>query len=213
VRSLTAIRGQLFPSRVRKPPCQSLSGFVFQAGHASSILVTRSHLLPLVRPTLTRAAVFDIDAPRRAVPPRRRVAARSAPASSTAAASGSRSGRTLAALQAVLAKIIGRPVRRSSLPKTRKRGQDQRHHPATRAARPGRSTRRRRHPLVDAPCVVPYDGGQFANPCDRGGQEKLDVSPIKDDPRSPRSQPYVHSARLSALWLAPLRWVPVEWGC
>ena len=41
-RSLTAIRGQPFPLHVRKPPSQSLTGFVFQAGHASSILVTRS---------------------------------------------------------------------------------------------------------------------------------------------------------------------------
>jgi hypothetical protein len=31
-----------FPLHVRKPPSQRLFGFVFQAGHASSILVTRS---------------------------------------------------------------------------------------------------------------------------------------------------------------------------
>jgi hypothetical protein len=31
-----------FPLQTRKPPSQSLAGFVFQAGHASSILVTRS---------------------------------------------------------------------------------------------------------------------------------------------------------------------------
>ena len=41
-RSLTAIRGQPFPFHVKKPPSQRLTGFVFQAGHASSILVTRS---------------------------------------------------------------------------------------------------------------------------------------------------------------------------
>jgi hypothetical protein len=41
-RSLTAIRGQSLPLHVRKPPSQSLKVFVFQAGHASSILVTRA---------------------------------------------------------------------------------------------------------------------------------------------------------------------------
>ena len=34
---------------VKKPPSQSLTGFVFQAGHASSILVTRSTAKALVR--------------------------------------------------------------------------------------------------------------------------------------------------------------------
>jgi hypothetical protein len=42
LRSLTANHGQLFPLHVRKLPSQSLTSFVFQAGHASSILVTRS---------------------------------------------------------------------------------------------------------------------------------------------------------------------------
>ena len=32
----------LFPFHVKKPPSRRLTGFVFQAGHASSILVTRS---------------------------------------------------------------------------------------------------------------------------------------------------------------------------
>jgi hypothetical protein len=41
-RSLTANRGQPFSLPVRKLPSQSLSVLVFQAGHASSILVTRS---------------------------------------------------------------------------------------------------------------------------------------------------------------------------
>jgi hypothetical protein len=42
LRSLTAIEGQPFSLHVRKLPSQSLSVLVFQAGHASSILVTRS---------------------------------------------------------------------------------------------------------------------------------------------------------------------------
>jgi hypothetical protein len=42
LRSLTALEGQPFSLHVRKLPSQSLSVLVFQAGHASSILVTRS---------------------------------------------------------------------------------------------------------------------------------------------------------------------------
>ena len=45
-RSLTANRGQPFSLPVRKLPSQSLSVLVFQAGHASSILVTHSKRLP-----------------------------------------------------------------------------------------------------------------------------------------------------------------------
>jgi hypothetical protein len=48
LRSLTAIRGQPLPLHVRKPPSQSLTVLVFQAGHASSILVTRSTAKSLV---------------------------------------------------------------------------------------------------------------------------------------------------------------------
>ena len=48
LRSLTANHGQHFPLQISKPPGQSLFGFVFQAGHASSILVTRSTAKGLV---------------------------------------------------------------------------------------------------------------------------------------------------------------------
>jgi hypothetical protein len=47
-RSLTANYGQPLPFLIRRPPSQSLTGFVFQAGHASSILVTRSRSSLLV---------------------------------------------------------------------------------------------------------------------------------------------------------------------
>jgi hypothetical protein len=40
---------QHFPLQITKPPGQSLFGFVFQAGHASSILVTRSKAMALVK--------------------------------------------------------------------------------------------------------------------------------------------------------------------
>ena len=40
--SLTASHGQPFPLNATKPPSQSLAVLAFQAGHASSILVTRS---------------------------------------------------------------------------------------------------------------------------------------------------------------------------
>jgi hypothetical protein len=52
-RSFMANHGQRFPLDVRKPPSQSLSGFAFQAGHASSILVTRSTAKGLVSSLLT----------------------------------------------------------------------------------------------------------------------------------------------------------------
>jgi hypothetical protein len=42
LRSLMASHGQPFPLHIRKTPSHSVKGFVFQAGHASSILVTRS---------------------------------------------------------------------------------------------------------------------------------------------------------------------------
>jgi hypothetical protein len=45
-RSFMANHGQPFPLHVRKTPSQSLTGFVFQAGHASSILVTAQSIAP-----------------------------------------------------------------------------------------------------------------------------------------------------------------------
>jgi hypothetical protein len=48
LRSLTVTHGQPFPLRISKSPDQRLTGFAFQAGHASSILVTRSKASPLV---------------------------------------------------------------------------------------------------------------------------------------------------------------------
>jgi hypothetical protein len=54
LRSLTANHGQHFPLHVRKLPSQSPTVLVFQAGHASSILVTRSMAIALVRGSLPR---------------------------------------------------------------------------------------------------------------------------------------------------------------
>jgi hypothetical protein len=65
LRSLRAIEGQPFSLHVRKLPSQSLSVLVFQAGHASSILVTRSAVKALVK------GLFCVTAmPLRGCPPR-----------------------------------------------------------------------------------------------------------------------------------------------
>jgi hypothetical protein len=59
LRSLTAIQGQPFSLHVRKLPSQSRSLLVFQAGHASSILATRSTASFLVRSTFSLPNIFE----------------------------------------------------------------------------------------------------------------------------------------------------------
>jgi hypothetical protein len=54
-----ASRGQPFPLQIGKPPGQSLFGFAFQAGHASSILVTRSTSSLLVNSLLVWPKLFE----------------------------------------------------------------------------------------------------------------------------------------------------------
>jgi hypothetical protein len=59
LRSLTAIQGQPFPLHVTKLPSQSFKGLVFQAGHASSILVTRSSASLLVNSLFSLPKLFE----------------------------------------------------------------------------------------------------------------------------------------------------------
>jgi hypothetical protein len=54
-----AIQGQTFSLHVTKSPSQSVSVFVFQAGHASSILVTRSIASPLVNSHFRWPELFE----------------------------------------------------------------------------------------------------------------------------------------------------------
>jgi hypothetical protein len=65
-RALAATRGQPFPLHVSKPPSHSLWHFAFQAGHASSILVTRSIGKALVKGPFCNAAILLGDSPPRA---------------------------------------------------------------------------------------------------------------------------------------------------
>jgi hypothetical protein len=53
------VHGQPFSLHVRQSPSQSFKGFVFQAGHASSILVTRSTSSRLVNSPFQRAQIFE----------------------------------------------------------------------------------------------------------------------------------------------------------
>jgi len=59
--SLTTSHGQPFPLHIGKTPSQSLSGFVVQAGHASSILVTRSTAKALAGGLLRTAELAAIE--------------------------------------------------------------------------------------------------------------------------------------------------------
>jgi hypothetical protein len=59
LRSLAVNRGQPFSLHVRKLPSQSPSVLVFQAGHASSILVTRSRASLLVKPAFSVPRLFE----------------------------------------------------------------------------------------------------------------------------------------------------------
>jgi hypothetical protein len=59
LRSLAVNHGQPFPLHIRKLPSQSITVLVFQAGHASSILVTRSTAFALVRRTFAVPELFE----------------------------------------------------------------------------------------------------------------------------------------------------------
>jgi hypothetical protein len=54
-----ASHGQPFSLHVRQSPSQSFKGFVFQAGHASSILVTRSSASLLVNSPFALPQLFE----------------------------------------------------------------------------------------------------------------------------------------------------------
>jgi hypothetical protein len=58
----------IFPLHIRKAPSQSLSGFAFQAGHASSILVTRSAASSLVRRLIAAIVIIEHPASVSSVP-------------------------------------------------------------------------------------------------------------------------------------------------
>jgi hypothetical protein len=61
LQSVAATHGQPFSLHVRKLPSQSMTGCVFQVGHASSILVTRSRASPLVNALSLRSSYSNTE--------------------------------------------------------------------------------------------------------------------------------------------------------